>query len=163
MIVQFVLMIAVIVSAVIWRGGGWGSGVIFVGTGLMVLGALFGLAGVSALGRNRTPFPQPQADSQLIQHGLYARLRHPLYTSVMLTAFAWALLWQSWPALIPALALVPFFHAKARREERWLLEKFPGYAEYAQRVPRFLPHGKVRLNQVCNLRPDGGSVKNRRP
>ena len=44
-----------------------------------------------------------------------------------------------WPALLVAAMLIPFFHAKARREERWLREKFPEYAEYERRVRRFIP------------------------
>ena len=50
---------------------------------------------------------------------------HPLYTSVIAVALGWALVWQSWPALLVAATLIPFFAAKARREERWLREKFP--------------------------------------
>ena len=65
-------------------------------------------------------------------------IRHPLYTSVIAVAVGWALVWQSWPALVVAAALIPFFGAKARREERWLREIFPEYAEYEKRVPRFL-------------------------
>jgi protein-S-isoprenylcysteine O-methyltransferase Ste14 len=57
----------------------------------------------------------------------------------MLASFGWALIWQSGSSLLAALALVPFFHAKARREERWLREMFPGYTDYARRVPRFVP------------------------
>ena len=76
------------------------------------------------LGKNRTPYPQPRADSELIQHGIYARVRHPLYTSVMLASLGWAMIWQSAAAFGAALVLIPFFHAKARREERWLGEQF---------------------------------------
>jgi protein-S-isoprenylcysteine O-methyltransferase Ste14 len=32
-----------------------------------------------------------------------------------------------------------FFDAKARHEERWLRQKFPAYAAYAQQVRRFIP------------------------
>jgi protein-S-isoprenylcysteine O-methyltransferase Ste14 len=51
----------------------------------------------------------------------------------------WALVWQSWPALLATLALAPFFDAKARREECWLRQQFPEYASYEQRVRRFIP------------------------
>jgi len=138
-LIQFVLMAAVIVLAVVFHGD-WTRGlVIAAGLVLFVAGGGFGIAGVAALGRNRTAFPQPREGSELVQRGIYARVRHPLYTSVMLASLGWALIWQSWPAFFPALALIPFFHCKARREERWLREKFPGYADYEKRVPRFLP------------------------
>jgi protein-S-isoprenylcysteine O-methyltransferase Ste14 len=37
------------------------------------------------------------------------------------------------------MALAPLFDAKARREERWLRQKFPEYAGYERRVWRFVP------------------------
>ena len=74
-----------------------------------------------------------------MRHGIYSVMRHPLYTSVMLASLGWALLWQSGPALVAALLLAPFFDAKARREERWLAERFPDYGDYQRRVARFLP------------------------
>jgi len=77
--------------------------------------------------------------SQLVQHGIYAVIRHPLYTSVISVSLGWALVWQSWPAILVAAALIPFFHAKAHHEERWLREKFPEYADYERRVRRFIP------------------------
>jgi len=138
-LIQFVLMALVVVLGVIFHGDGSSLWLLAAGLVLFVTGGAFGIAGVVVLGRNRTPFPQPRDGSELIQHGIYARVRHPLYTSVMLASLGWALIWQSWPALLPALALIPFFHAKARREERWLREKFPSYAGYEERTPRFLP------------------------
>lgn len=148
---QFALMLAVLALGVVWRGRGWGLLAIAGGIVLVASGAWFGIAGVAALGRNRTAFPRPHDNSQLIRHGIYARVRHPLYSCVMLISLAWALLWQSWPALLAALVSVPFFHAKARCEERWLREKFPGYLEYARRVPRFVPRWRTPANLICNL------------
>jgi protein-S-isoprenylcysteine O-methyltransferase Ste14 len=138
-VAQFVLMTAVIVLGVL-RHGDWTRLLVIASGGLLfAAGGAVGIAGVVALGRNRTPFPRPQDSSELVQRGIYARMRHPLYTSVILTSLGWALIWQSVASLVAALVLIPFFHAKARREERWLCEKFPGYAGYARRVPRFLP------------------------
>jgi len=153
------------------RGGGWVTGqfalmaavagltVAFPGrppVGILVLAGLLalaggglGVAGAVALRQGLTPFPKP-GRTGLVQTGIYAHMRHPLYTSVMLLATAWALGWGSGPGLAAALALIPFFAAKARREERWLREAFPGYADYARRVPRFWP----RL--CCRCRARGG-------
>jgi protein-S-isoprenylcysteine O-methyltransferase Ste14 len=116
-----------------------------------VAGGFFGIAGVRVLGRNRTPFPQPREESELVQHGIYGRVRHPLYASVMLASLGWALIWQSVVSLVAALVLIPFFHAKARREECWLSKQFPGYADYARRVPRFLPRFWTVAKLVCNF------------
>ncbi len=136
---QSVLMLAVIVLAVSFHGDWTRLDLILPGFVLVTLGAVFGIAGVVALKTNRTPFPKPCEGSSLVQSGIYAWVRHPLYTSVILASLGWALVWQSLPALLVAAALVPFFNAKARREERWLREMFPGYASYEKRVKRFLP------------------------
>ncbi len=105
----------------------------------MWAGACVALAGALALGKNLTPFPKPAERARLVQNGIYSLIRHPLYTSVISVSIGWALFWQSWPTLLVSLALIPFFQAKARREERWLREKFPEYADYARRVRRFIP------------------------
>lgn len=138
-VIQFLLMTLVIVLGVVFHGDGTRGPVIATGVILFIVGGYFGIAGVVVQGRNRTAFPQPRDGSELVQGGIYACVRHPLYTSVMLASFGWALIWQSGSSLLAAMALVPFFHAKARREERWLGKKFPGYPDYARRVPRFLP------------------------
>ena len=103
------------------------------------VGAWFGIAGVRALGRNRTAYPRPLADSSLVQHGVYGVVRHPLYTSIVFAMAGWALAWSSGAALAASLVLTVLLDAKARREERWLFERFPGYAAYAARVKRLLP------------------------
>ena len=105
----------------------------------LVIAAAVAIAGTKALGRNLTPYPEPSANSRLVQSGIYAKIRHPLYTSVILAGFGWALAWLSWPALFAAVALLPFFHAKSCREEGFLRRKFPEYREYEARTRRVVP------------------------
>lgn len=136
---QFILMSAVFVLAGVLRGPAEGVWHWWAGGVLLALSAVFGLAGVAALGRGTTPLLKPGRDARLVQTGIYARVRHPLYTSVVLASLGWAVLWRSWPAGLAALVLVAFLRAKARREEQWLREAFPDYADYARRVPGFLP------------------------
>ncbi|MEK7780846.1 MAG: isoprenylcysteine carboxylmethyltransferase family protein [Verrucomicrobiota bacterium] len=148
---QSVLMLAAIGLAVMFSGNGTNLAIIIAGSVLFANGGYFGIAGVIVLGKNRTPFPQPREGSKLIQHGIYSRIRHPLYTSVMMASLGWALIWQSAASFIAALTLIPFLHAKARREEKSLHQTFPSYADYARRVPRFLPHLSRKVNLVCNF------------
>ncbi|MGZ8940022.1 MAG: methyltransferase family protein [Limisphaerales bacterium] len=147
-ILQSILMTAVVVLGVIFHGDWTRLAIIAMGAGLFLIGGYFGIAGVLILGRNRTPFPMPHQDFELVQHGIYAQVRHPLYTSVMLTSLGWALIWQSGPALIAAVILIPFFHAKASREEGWLRKQFPDYSNYECRVPRFIPRLGRRTRPV---------------
>lgn len=135
---QFVLMLALLGAGPMWRGQ-WDARSAFAGAVLVLIGAWLGIAGVRVLGVNRTPFPAPKSGSELVTTGIYARVRHPLYASVIALGFGWALLWRSAPALALAAVQVVFFGLKAQLEERLLRAQFPGYADYAARVPRFLP------------------------
>ena len=137
--VQSILMTALVIAGPVDAGTwhhplGVGSGAI-----LFAAAGAVGIAGVVQLGDNRTPFPRPRPGSRLVERGVYGWVRHPLYVSVLLAGFGWALLWQSIAALAAAALQVPFFAAKAAREERWLCEAFPHYPEYARRVKRFVP------------------------
>ena len=136
---QSVLMAGVVVLAIGYPGELSSRSVMAIGFALLAIGAFFGLAGVAALKGNRTAFPKPREQSNLIQRGIYAHVRHPLYTSVILVSVGWALVWRSWVALALGLIMLPFFHAKTKVEERWLRDKFPEYERYQQRVRRFIP------------------------
>jgi protein-S-isoprenylcysteine O-methyltransferase Ste14 len=132
-------MFALLATGPVWRAqwqGGWNWS---AGGALLLLGAWLGIRGDRDLGAHRTPFPRPKDNADLVTSGIYARVRHPLYAAVIALGMAWALLWRSEPALVLAVVQVPFFDAKARREERWLRERFAGYDEYAKRVQRFIP------------------------
>ena len=109
------------------------------GAALYLAGAIVGLLGVRELGRNRSPHPQPLTGSFLVQSGIYLVMRHPLYSSLILVTFGWAIAWNSVPALLAAVALTILLDQKARLEERYLTKRFSEYREYAERVSRFFP------------------------
>jgi len=136
---QFALMAAVIVSGWMWRQQWTSRLTLTLAVVLFAAAATLGLWGAIALGRNLTPFPKPDPRAVLVRHGVYGVVRHPLYASVLLGALGWALAWASGPALALAVALGLFLRAKADREERWLRERFPEYADYARRVRQLIP------------------------
>ena len=91
------------------------------------------------LGRNLTPLPKPKADAQLVTSGLFAWIRHPIYSALMLLTFGSSLERGHLIALILSACLAVLLEFKSRREESWLLEQFPEYAAYRSRVKKFLP------------------------
>ena len=139
MLAQWILMVATSVAAPLWPDGwpGWWSRVAAVV--LLVVGAVFGIAGAVVLGSSRTIFPEPQPKAKLVRTGVYAIVRHPLYTCVILLSFAWALWWRSLPGLVPAGLTMAFLDAKARAEEERLRARFLDYQGYAKRVKRLVP------------------------
>jgi len=106
---------------------------------ITICGAIFGISGYLALGRNRTIYPEPRPASVLIRHGIYGRVRHPLYTSVMLLAVAWGLWCRSVPAVLASGVLILFMVLKTRNEEVRLLRRFPSYSAYRATTWRFFP------------------------
>lgn len=109
------------------------------GGAAIVIGAWLLIRAVADLGRSLTPVPRPRADGRLIESGIYARLRHPIYAGMISASVGWSALTGSLGAFVAALLLAVFLDAKARREEIWLLERYDRYAAYRRRSKRFLP------------------------
>ncbi len=133
---QFVLLGLVVAGA--FFGTDWPWPVRLFGGVLMFMGALFAVAAVRGLGPAMTPFPRPLADGALVISGPYAVVRHPIYSGVAAAAAGFSVLVSSWWSLAASLVLAVFFHFKAVREERWLVERYPAYPEYMTRVRRRL-------------------------
>ena len=139
---QFPLLGLVALSGVV-SGGAWSgelaSVVSLVGLALMLAGAMLSGRGLIDLGRNLTPLPHPRDDAQLVESGVYGRVRHPMYGGLVLTAFGWALVSASLLTLFLAFGLGAFFVLKSHREETWLIERYPGYRGYMSRTRRLIP------------------------
>jgi protein-S-isoprenylcysteine O-methyltransferase Ste14 len=123
----------------------WGTWQAAADQGIIwLLLGLSGLVGVWALSANRPGnfniHPTPHQNGELIQHGPYRWIRHPMYTSVLLFGAALALAittlsaWALWALLAGALL------SKALLEERWMTQKHPDYAAYRARSRRFIPY-----------------------
>jgi protein-S-isoprenylcysteine O-methyltransferase Ste14 len=106
--------------------------------GLLLGAGLIGL-GVRDLGRQITPWPRPPDHGQLVESGVYRSIRHPIYAGLILVAIGWATAAGSLPSLLAAVGLAMWLDLKARREEAWLLARYPGYAGYRERSWRFVP------------------------
>lgn len=100
--------------------------------------ALLIWAGIS-LGRNLTPLPKPKTDAQLVTTGVFAWMRHPIYSALMLISFGSSLERGNLIAFALSLCLTILLEFKSRREEAWLCEQFSGYAAYRLRVKKFIP------------------------
>lgn len=109
------------------------------GLALLVAGLVCAVAAAIGLGRNLTPLPHPRDNCELVESGLYGWVRHPIYCGLICAGFGWAFFVQGWLALAWACLLFAFFDLKSRREEVWLLARFPAYADYRRRVRKLIP------------------------
>lgn len=114
-----------------------------VGGILMIGGVLLVLAGIQVhrIVNHAPPnvTPDPNTEAKLVTIGLYGRMRHPIYSGVLLVAFGLALLHGGAYPWVVMAALYIFFYTKSRYEEALLLHTYPAYQAYMQRTGRFLP------------------------
>jgi protein-S-isoprenylcysteine O-methyltransferase Ste14 len=83
---------------------------------------------------------QPERGQTVVQQGLYARIRHPMYLGVILAYLGIPFLLGSLWACIPAVLLILLYIIRTALEDQMLLNGLEGYPEYAQEVPfRILP------------------------
>lgn len=97
------------------------------------------LVSAASLRKSLTAVPIPKSDGKLSTTGLYRYVRHPMYTSVLLFAIGIAVRSGTLVKYLLVMALYFLFYAKSKYEEKFLEIKYPEYAEYALRIPRFIP------------------------
>jgi protein-S-isoprenylcysteine O-methyltransferase Ste14 len=139
---QAVLLVTIALSALV--GLGWPdeleTAAWVVGGLLLAAGTLLVVVGALQLGPSLTAFPAPRTGGELSAAGLYRRVRHPMYGGAVLLALGWSIVFASAVGAVLTLVLVVFFDLKARREEAWLAERYPAYADYCRRTRRkFVP------------------------
>jgi protein-S-isoprenylcysteine O-methyltransferase Ste14 len=82
-------------------------------------------------------------DHQLIRTGPYRRLRHPIYSGLIMAAVGSALLFDLWRCVVGLCLVVAGYAIKARKEEAMLGEQFgEAFREHRKHTgflfPRFL-------------------------
>lgn len=66
-----------------------------------------------------------KVDHQLVRTGPYARMRHPIYSGVLLGVAGGALLVDEWRGVLAFLLLLTNYIVKAKREDKILSGAFP--------------------------------------
>jgi protein-S-isoprenylcysteine O-methyltransferase Ste14 len=93
------------------------------------------------LGTNWSITLELREQHQLVTHGVYRRIRHPMYTSLFVYSVAQALVIPNWiagPSYFVVFATLFAFRIAA--EERMMLEQFGNeYAAYGSRTKRLVP------------------------
>ncbi|MEV4701728.1 hypothetical protein [Actinoplanes sp. NPDC049316] len=120
-----------------WHPRGWLTA---AAATAIVAAAAVAVAGAVRLGAGLTASPLPSSAARLRTTGVYACVRHPIYSALLLGGAGVVALGGRitrvgvWPALLALLWL------KTRLEERALAARFPGYDSYAAATPRLLPN-----------------------
>jgi len=93
------------------------------------------------LGQNWSITLELRQGHQLVQHGVYRLVRHPMYASILLWDLAQGLLLENWLAGWPALvSFAVLYLVRTPREEQMMYEFFgQEYRDYMSRTGRLLP------------------------
>jgi protein-S-isoprenylcysteine O-methyltransferase Ste14 len=112
----------------------------YLGLLLCCMGVAVRIAALKALGKHFSAYVTLQPDHQLAEQGIYARIRHPLYLSLLLATSGVALVFASWLAL-PIFALAAaFVFDRIRSEERMLALHFGSeFEDYRRRTWKLVP------------------------
>jgi protein-S-isoprenylcysteine O-methyltransferase Ste14 len=92
-----------------------------------------------------------------VTRGVYSRIRHPLYSSLVLLAAGWSVFTHSAEAAAGTLVLFVILWRKSQVEEIELKKIHPGYEAYANRTGGFLPRfgrSRQRISERGETRRD---------
>jgi protein-S-isoprenylcysteine O-methyltransferase Ste14 len=93
------------------------------------------------LGTNWSITLEVREQHRLVTHGVYRRVRHPMYVALLVYAVGQALVLPNWvagPSYLVAFAIL--FACRVGAEERMMLEQFGGeYATYMSHTKRLVP------------------------
>jgi protein-S-isoprenylcysteine O-methyltransferase Ste14 len=106
----------------------------FIVAGIAVI-----LISLFQLNKNLSPFPSPKENSELITTGLFSKMRHPIYSGILLLVFSFALYQNSGFKMLISFFLWILFYFKTCYEEKQLSLKFPEYKNYKINTGRFFP------------------------
>ena len=107
---------------------------------LCVAGLAFALWARVTLGRNWSGLVTLKEGHELVERGPYRFVRHPIYTGILTMFFATALVLGHVAGFAGVLLMFASFWVKIGREEKLMLQQFPGpYAAYRRRVKRIIP------------------------
>jgi len=106
-----------------------------------LLGFAFAWWARITLGRLWSSGVTVKADHDMITAGPYRLVRHPIYSGILLSVIATAVLFGTTAAAVGAVAIICGLYVKARIEEQFLRSELGDerYASYARRVPMLVP------------------------
>lgn len=117
-----------------------GDTVRWIGVALLVPGGIIRLWPVYVLGRRFSGLVAIQPAHSLVTTGIYRMVRNPSYVGLLLSSFAWNLVFRSAVGLVLSALMIPPLIARIHSEERLLASQFGDeYEGYRRRTWRLIP------------------------
>ena len=105
-----------------------------VGFLIIIIALIILLVAIKDLGRNLSPFPRPNNNSNLVTTGIYRFTRHPMYYSLIFISFGVFIIKLSIYYLFLSISLSLIIKFKIALEEQYLNNKFKNYFLYKNEV-----------------------------
>jgi protein-S-isoprenylcysteine O-methyltransferase Ste14 len=102
------------------------------------------IAGLIELGLSTAMY---SSSSELVMDGIYAHIRHPIYTGMLFEFVGIFFLSPTLVGLAACLLGLAWVQVQVRLEEFDLVQRLPGYGDYMGKVPRFFPKGLAQSLQ----------------
>ena len=121
-----------------YNGAGWDF-VLYIGWAVFTFSMVLGwLSRIAFETKGRAPKGESFVHTSIVvDSGIYAVVRHPMYLSGMLFFISLVFISQQWLSLIFSIPVTVYFYISTWSEERSSIDKFgDAYMEYMQRVPR---------------------------
>lgn len=112
----------------------------FVGLFIVLAGLILNITSAVTLWRNYSSFLMIRENHQLVRHGSYKIIRHPIYLGVVMVTVGIAIFCYSPLGFIIMLILIPLFLNRIRLEEAMLIEVFgEEYRSYQKLSKKIVP------------------------
>ncbi|HVM94204.1 MAG TPA: isoprenylcysteine carboxylmethyltransferase family protein [Terriglobales bacterium] len=110
-----------------------------IGGALCLAGLALLFAGVVGLGAAIQVSPAPKENAALVTSGIYRWFRHPIYTAIIAIVIGLFLRQSTIAVALAALTVIAYLAIKVVFEEKLLLARYPGYAEYRRKSWGLVP------------------------
>lgn len=142
-LIQFIIVSALIISSFLERkyfNRPYSYGFDFLAFIFLSAGALIFMISWMNFRQRITPNPVPNENYVLQTSGLYSKVRHPIYLSVIFLMLGCICFFSAYYTFVILFIGVIFLVKKMDFEEEELQKKFPEYAEYKKHTNRLIPH-----------------------
>ena len=121
---------------------------VLIGFIFMFIGMGFNFIVRANLGKNWVPLSKTTENQELVTEGIYSKVRHPFYLSILIIFLGMAVIPWNFYGLLFFILIVIALGIRIKKEENELITKFgPKYENYAKETPMLIPKLKNELHE----------------
>lgn len=118
----------------------YGVILLVAGFTLMFIGMAFNLMVRRELGKNWVPLSKTTDNQELITRGIYSKVRHPFYLSILILFLGVAIISWNILGLVFFILFIIGLVFRIKKEEKELIFKFgQQYTDYMDKTPMLIP------------------------